>query len=582
MTMYRTLKLYLLAAAFVCSATLLISCQGEPKLSGSEQVKAFEMAGPISPKVDLDQLLTAKSNYGAYTVGIGDVLELQMPTILTAISPKLYDDAQYKQQLIQPYLCRVSDEGKITLPLLGQIDADGKTLAQIEKEVVDAYYPKYVVSLPSVVCNVKEYYLKNVTIVGAVAQPGIYKLQSNELSLVNALMKAGGIIESGASAITIKNPRRKYATSGQITNEVKQLAELGTANNETYIEDSEPANDESGDTAKDKTLDTAGDKTDFSNLEFDLAFRPENGNTTQGTLFVQQGAKTVYSKNIDIKNPDQRAEYTKELQDVIGDKQAYIVGLAIEQLGGQFSSAIAASDTKQRDTEEMELLTTTDETNRQTVKHPEIKKQKTYPDSPAPASSVAAKNEKSIETPSENKLESDTANNINNVKFIEPVGEKQPAPAVAPTTFTDTIVLPVKGLNIPFADVPLMEGDLIEVKKLNPAVFTVIGLAKAPGAFPYLPDAEYNLMQAIGFAGGIDILADPRFVTIYRQDASGEIVSAVFRIDKDFMAKSCNVKIKPGDVISIDITPRTRRNVILNQMLRINFGVFVNPLSTLK
>jgi protein involved in polysaccharide export with SLBB domain len=504
-------RLYLQAAVLACAIIGFAGCK-EPQMSGSEQVKAFELAGPIIPQLDIDQILKVKDNRGIYTVGTGDVLELQIPTILTAVSPKLYKD---QQQQVQLYLCRISDSGTIALPIIGEMNVQGKTLAQIENEIVIAYYPKYTVALPSIVCNVKEYYLKDVTIVGAVAQPGMYKLRSNEMSLVNALMKAGGIVEGGASIITIKNPSRKYATGQQSSstgsaqaakpaNEVRQLAEF----------------------------DTGVSKSDSSALAVDLVFRPEASSPTQGTLLVQRDSETLYSKRINIKNPAARAEYTKELRNVIGTEQAYIVGQAIEQLAGQLAPAITTSQTKQTGGEEKtELLDAADES----------KHNSTY--IPKPIKSVSS--------------------------------DYRPAGGAI-----EDIVLPVKGLNIPFADIPLMEGDLVEVKRLNPAVFTVIGLAKNPGAFPYPPDVEYNLMQGLGFAGGVDLIADPRFVSIYRQDSRGEVVSAVFRIDNKFMAKSYNVKIKPGDVISIDVTPRTKRNVLLHQILRLNFGIFINPLAT--
>ncbi len=530
-TINNTFKSCLLAGAFVCAAVLLVGCS-EPKMSGNAEIKAFELAGPIIPQLDIDQILKVKDNHGIYTVGAGDVLELQMPTILTAVSPKLYKD---QQQQVQLYLCRVSDSGTITLPIIGQMNVEGKTLAQIENEIVSAYYPRYTVALPSVVCNVKEYYLKDVTVVGAVAQPGVYKLRSNEMSLVNVLMKAGGIVEGGASIITIKNPKRKYMPpppqTAKLANEVKQLAEFNSEVNEKKSKN----------------------EADLAALQVDLVFRPKDSSPTQGTLLIQRGSDTLYTKRINIENPTERAEYAKELQNVIGAEQAYIVGQAIEQLASQLTLPITTMQTKQSGQEETELLEAADDLKRNSANSAFAK---------APVFAKA--------TPDK------TADR--NAAFIEPVNSNYP-PKPMKADAAEAIVLPVKGLNIPFADVPLTEGDLIEAKRLNPAIFTIIGLAKNPGAFPYPPDVEYNLMQALGFAGGVDLIADPRFVTIYRQDTKGDVVSAVFRIDKKFMAKGCNVKIKPGDVISVDVTPRTKRNVLLHQILRINFGIFINPLA---
>ena len=548
---------------------LCCGCQ-EARLSSSQEVAAFEQAGPIEPKVDLDKLLSAKkNNFGVYTVGKGDVLEIQMPTIITAVSPKLYND---QQKQIEPYLCRVSDSGTITLPIIGQIDAEDKTLAQIEEEIVAGYYPKYVIEQPSVVCGVKEYHLRNVTVVGAVMQPGVYQLRSNEMSLVAALMKAGGIVEGGASLITIKNPQRKYVSSSS-GDDVKQLAELGGQVNEQYIESIEKP-----------TTNISDSKAD--SLDIDLAFQPARFSTTKGNLIIQRDGKTLYSKNIDLKNQYERENYIQEIKSIVGDKQAYITGEAIKQLAEQLSPSIRASQTNKPDMEETELIETASESKYNDSQKLDTAKQGCSGCAAAAKRAEANKQEYIEPTPVyENTVEPAPVTNnesVNDkVNFIEPVDTNyQPMPTTSPVataSVVEPIVLPVKGLNIPFADVPLTDGDLVEVKMLNPSVFTVIGLAKTPGAFPYPPDVEYNLMQAIGFAGGVDMIADPRFVTIYRQDAKGNVVSATFRIDKKFMAESYKIKIKPGDVISIDITSRTRTNVMLNQMLRLNFGLYVNP-----
>jgi hypothetical protein len=137
---------------------------------------------------------------------------------------------------------------------------------------------------------------------------------------------------------------------------------------------------------------------------------------------------------------------------------------------------------------------------------------------------------------------------------------------------TKTLVLPVKDLNIPFSDVQLYDGDIVQVAKLNPAVFTVLGVVNNPGAFPYPPDVEYSLASALAFAGGPNLSLGPRYVTIYRQDADGEVVSACFGIDKKSMARATSIKIKPGDVLSVDETLVTRTRMVMKEMLDIRFA----------
>ena len=114
-----------------------------------------------------------------------------------------------------------------------------------------------------------------------------------------------------------------------------------------------------------------------------------------------------------------------------------------------------------------------------------------------------------------------------------------------------------------------------EYKNENDRVFTVMGLVKRPSAFPYPPDVQYNLMEALAFAGGFNLVADPRYVKIYRQDSRGEIVSATFGIDNDSLEDAYTVLIKPGDVVYVDHTFRTRTNVFLSDVLRIGVGADV-------
>ncbi|MDD5135343.1 MAG: SLBB domain-containing protein [Phycisphaerae bacterium] len=579
------LVIYIWLALFFCTAVFIVGCK-ESTMSSSQQLDAFELAGPITPQVDIDQLLIAKNNLGVYVVGNDDVLELQMPTILTAISPARYKNQQLQ---VEPYLCRVGDNGSITLPIVGQLNVDNKTLAQIEDEIVNLYYPMYIVTRPSVVCSVKEYHFTNITIVGAVEKPGVYQLRSNEMSLVNLLMKAGGIVEGGASLITIKNPQRQYISKS--AGEVKQMAEFGSEIDEQYVEyigTPEPV---------------------VQTLQVDIAFRPQDGRDTYGELVVQHGSEKLYSKTIDISDSSQRDEYVKDLGYVIGTEQGYIVGQAIEQLASQLGSVVSAvseiapAPAVQLDDADNELINAANEIDESFIETPVFQTHqgcsscgKNYIETPEPVQNEAQIEVQElkfgsvpVEPAYQPEVKLEPAEEIQPVEIEMVVDENKieyitPPPssdiAVKSPSVVEPIVLPVKGLNIPFADVSLVEGDLIEVKKLDPAVFTVIGLAKAPGAFPYPPEVQYNLMQAIGFAGGVDLIADPRFVTVYRQNARGEVVFVTVRIDKKFMASSCKVNIKPGDVISIDVTPRTKRNVLVHQILKINFGLYVSPLNT--
>ena len=382
---------------------LLFAAGCSPELSTNEELQRFQAAGPITPQVDVNRLLNAKMHTGYYRVIPGDILELQLPAVLRVISPDLsswfkpvsgHDD-------VEPYLFRVSDAGIISLPIIGKISVAGLTLTEIEILVVNAFYPKYVENLPSVICKVKEYQTQNITVLGGVVSPGLYKLSSDEMSLVAVLMKAGGIIDQGAALITIRH------------------------------------------------ADHSADKR-------------------------SEGA----------------SEKEKMPVDTIKENMQHLAELLNDNKGSGIVSA------KSR---------------------------------------------------------------YNQVDL-------------AP------IVLPVKDMNIPFADVVLLDGDTIRVEKLDPEVFTVLGPVRSPGAYPYPPDVEYNLLQSLAFAGGLDIALDPRYVTIYRQDADGQIVSATFYLDDKTLARASGIMIKPGDVVSVEISAGVRVRLVLREMLTVRFGYDLNDL----
>lgn len=138
------------------------------------------------------------------------------------------------------------------------------------------------------------------------------------------------------------------------------------------------------------------------------------------------------------------------------------------------------------------------------------------------------------------------------------------------------IILPVVNTNIPYRDMALEEGDTVVVEQIQMPLFSVLGLVSKPGNFEYPPAAQYNLAQAIAFAGGLDPVADPRYVTVYRLNEDGTIVRVAFRlVEEDELTAALGAPIRPGDVVAVEHTPRTRANTTIHNLLRINMGVYL-------
>jgi protein involved in polysaccharide export with SLBB domain len=168
-----------------------------PSLPSPEQVVKFKKAGPIQTAIDIDQL--AKGKVGPYRVIPGDVLEFQMHVDLRIVSSELSEwlRPSYGHREIEPYLVRVSDAGTVTLPIVGDIQVAGKTLAEIEQAVKNAYYPKYVVNSPMLICQVEKYqgeHERVFTVMGLVNKPDAYPYPPDvQYNLMEALAFAGGL-----------------------------------------------------------------------------------------------------------------------------------------------------------------------------------------------------------------------------------------------------------------------------------------------------------------------------------------------------------------------------------------------------
>jgi len=92
-------------------------------------------------------------------------------------------------------------DGKITLPIIGEVTAAGKTPTQLEKELIDAYSTQ-LVSSKEITVQVQAASF-SVFVTGAVSRPG--KLTSDKpMTVLEAIMESGGFDMSRAKLNQVK------------------------------------------------------------------------------------------------------------------------------------------------------------------------------------------------------------------------------------------------------------------------------------------------------------------------------------------------------------------------------------------
>jgi polysaccharide export outer membrane protein len=111
---------------------------------------------------------------------------------------------------------RVSEDGKVSLPLLGEVLVDGLTKSELEKKLADLLGEKYVQN-PQVTVFIREYQSKRVSVLGAVEKPGPYQLLGRQ-TLMQIVSEAGGLTrDAGSDIIVIRQLPDGTSTSLRIS-----------------------------------------------------------------------------------------------------------------------------------------------------------------------------------------------------------------------------------------------------------------------------------------------------------------------------------------------------------------------------
>jgi len=130
----------------------------------------------------------------AYRIGPGDLLEL-----------KVFQVDELSQTV------RVSEDGSMTLPLLGRIVVEGLTQEGVVQKLSGLLQAKYVKN-PQVTIFIKEYKNQQVAVIGAVEKAGSYELVGRK-NLLQIISMAGGFSETAGNGIFILREGADGATS---------------------------------------------------------------------------------------------------------------------------------------------------------------------------------------------------------------------------------------------------------------------------------------------------------------------------------------------------------------------------------
>jgi protein involved in polysaccharide export with SLBB domain len=140
----------------------------------------FFVAGCATPKAEVSDHHGSTNAVGADTAALGSlgVGELVTVTFADTLSP------------LPPFEGRIREDGKITLMHNQEFQAAGKTVAELEKEIVKRYVPSYYVNLTATVKAQDRFFY----VEGEVRMSGRLEYRGN-ITILGAISAANGFTE---------------------------------------------------------------------------------------------------------------------------------------------------------------------------------------------------------------------------------------------------------------------------------------------------------------------------------------------------------------------------------------------------
>ncbi|HMM52589.1 MAG TPA: polysaccharide export protein EpsE [Burkholderiaceae bacterium] len=102
---------------------------------------------------------------------------------------------------------RVSENGVISYPLLGVIRIGGLSPTDVERLIAQRLTEGNFLKSPQVTLNVTQFRSQQVSVLGNVAKPGRYALETTGMRLSEVLSMAGGVTPTGADQVVLMTTR---------------------------------------------------------------------------------------------------------------------------------------------------------------------------------------------------------------------------------------------------------------------------------------------------------------------------------------------------------------------------------------
>ncbi|TKJ34748.1 hypothetical protein CEE39_02165 [bacterium (candidate division B38) B3_B38] len=180
-----------------------VSEEVAPDILPPESVEEKEEATDVNPETR-----TVQDTPRDYIIGAEDLIEISV-----------YELPEMNKTV------RISGEGSITLPFIGEIKAEGLTQQELEKTIRILLSERYITN-PQVTVFIKEYRSQRASVIGAVEKPGSYPLIGRR-TILDIISEAGGITEKAGKKLYLIRGSSSGSSADSILIDLEELIEKG-------------------------------------------------------------------------------------------------------------------------------------------------------------------------------------------------------------------------------------------------------------------------------------------------------------------------------------------------------------------
>ena len=179
---------------------------------GGEEPAFFSDDTSLSQVLASKELLKLQSE--EYKVGPDDVLEVSVFEWETNDQTKTLK-------------LRVSETGIIALPMVGPLNVAGKSVQEIQELIENALQENGVLQTPRVGVWVSEFRSRQISVIGAVHQPGSYAIHQNVSTLLDMISLAGGPLDSAGGTAYVTRKAGQGKAPARLKIDLDELLQRG-------------------------------------------------------------------------------------------------------------------------------------------------------------------------------------------------------------------------------------------------------------------------------------------------------------------------------------------------------------------